>query len=85
MQRLPFISLGIILTMVLMAVFAPWLAPHSPTDQSLPNKLLPPFWEPRGTTEFLLGTDIFGRDVLSRLIYGARVSLIVTGLSLIHI
>ncbi|MFT5389846.1 MAG: peptide/nickel transport system permease protein [Gammaproteobacteria bacterium] len=82
MRRLPLISLGIILTMVFMAVFAPWISPHSPTDQSLPDKLIPPFWEDRGTVKYLLGTDIFGRDVLSRLIYGARVSLIVTAIAL---
>ena len=82
MRRLPLISVGIILTMIFMAVFAPWVAPHSPTDQSLPHKLLPPFWEDRGLLKYPLGTDLFGRDVLSRLIYGARVSLMITGLAL---
>ena len=82
MRRLPLASFAIIGTMVFVAVFAPWLTPHSPIDQSLPNKLLPPFWEEGGTTEYLLGTDIFGRDLLTRLFYGARVSLIVTALAL---
>ncbi len=68
--------------MVFVALFAPWLSPHSPIEQSLPNKLLPPFWQEGGSTEFLLGTDIFGRDVLTRLFYGARVSLLVTALAL---
>ena len=82
MRHLPLASFAIIGTMVFVAVFAPWLTPHSPIDQSLPNKLLPPFWEEGGSTEYLLGTDIFGRDLLTRLFYGARVSLIVTALAL---
>ena len=44
---------------------------------------MPPFWEAKGSTKYILGTDIFGRDVLTRLLYGARISLIVTGLSLL--
>ena len=82
MRQLPIASILIIGAMAFMAIFAPWLTPHSPIDQSLPDKLLPPFWEEGGTTRYLLGTDIFGRDVLTRLFYGARVSLIVTGLAL---
>ena len=82
MRRLPLASFAIIGAMVFVAVFAPWLTPHSPIDQSLPNKLLPPFWEEGGSSEYLLGTDIFGRDLLTRLFYGARVSLIVTALAL---
>ena len=82
MRRLPLASFAIIATMVFVAVFAPWLTPHSPIDQSLPDKLLPPFWEEGGTAKYLLGTDIFGRDLLTRLFYGARVSLIVTALAL---
>ncbi len=83
MRKLPWISLLIIGTMVFMAILAPWLTPHSPIEQSLPEKLLPPFWEEDGSMKYLLGTDIFGRDILTRLIYGARISLIVTGLSLV--
>ncbi|MCY4503986.1 MAG: ABC transporter permease, partial [Alphaproteobacteria bacterium] len=60
MRRLPLVSFAIIGTMIFVAVFAPWLTPHSPIDQSLPDKLLPPFWEEGGSTEYLLGTDIFG-------------------------
>jgi peptide/nickel transport system permease protein len=68
--------------MLLMAVFAPLLAPWSPIDQTLPDKLMPPFWLDGGSTKYVLGTDAFGRDILSRLIYGARVSLIVAVLAL---
>ena len=82
MRRLPWTSLIIIGAMVFMAVFAPVLTPHSPIDQSLADKLKPPFWEEGGSTKYLLGTDIFGRDLLTRLFYGARVSLIVSALAL---
>lgn len=82
MRRLPWIPMLIISTIVIMAVLAPLLAPHDPIDQTLKDKLLPPFWMEGGTTNYLLGTDAFGRDILSRLIYGARVSLLVALLAL---
>lgn len=83
MHQLPWLSFLIIGAMVVAALFAPFLTPHSPIEQSLSDKLLPPFWEARGKAEYILGTDVFGRDVLTRLLYGARVSLIVTALSLV--
>ncbi len=82
MRNLPWIPATIIAVMVIMAIFAPFLAPYSPIDQSLPDKLLPPFWVEGGSTKYILGTDAFGRDMLSRLIYGARVSLLVALLAL---
>ncbi len=63
---------------VVCAIFAPWLAPHSPTEINLSSSLLPPAWGHGGSTNYLLGTDYLGRDVLSRLIYGSRVSLIIS-------
>jgi len=83
MKNLPWTPLVIIVTMLFVAVFAPVIAPHSPIDQTLADKLIPPFWEEGGTTKYLLGTDGFGRDVLSRLLYGARVSMIVSALALL--
>ena len=83
MLRLPWTSLVIILAMVFVAIFAPVLTPHSPIDQTLSDKLLPPFWEEGGSTKYILGTDIFGRDVLTRMFYGARVTLIVPALALL--
>jgi peptide/nickel transport system permease protein len=71
------IGLSIIVVIALAAVFAPLLAPHDPNDQNLISTLLPPIWMPDGDPEFLLGTDSLGRDVLSRLIYGARVAMTV--------
>lgn len=63
-------GLGIILALVLMALFAPWIAPHDPFYQDLGNRL-----QPMGTEGHLLGTDSLGRDILSRLIYGSRITL----------
>jgi peptide/nickel transport system permease protein len=82
MHRPPWIPILIISVMILMAVLAPLLAPYSPIDQTLRDKLLPPFLLEGGSTKYILGTDAFGRDILSRLIYGARVSLIVAFLAL---
>jgi peptide/nickel transport system permease protein len=82
MRRLPWLSVLVIAGMLAMALLAPLLAPHSPIDQTLPDKLLPPVWLEGGSGKYILGTDAFGRDILSRLIYGARVSLIVAALAL---
>ena len=82
MRNAPWIPICIISAMLIMAVFAPLLAPYSPIDQTLPDRLLPPFWLDGGSMKYILGTDAFGRDILSRLIYGARVSLIVAFLAL---
>lgn len=62
---------------VLAGVLAPWLAPYNPQTQALTERLQPPVWQSDGNTTHLLGTDHLGRDVLSRLLYGARVSLLV--------
>lgn len=62
---------------VLIAIFAPLIAPHDPVAQDLTRRLLPPFWHDRSVGEHLLGTDHLGRDYLSRMIYGTRVSLAV--------
>ena len=67
----------VIAIFVLTAFFAPLLSPHDPVDAALYDQLKPPIWAETGTTKNLLGTDDLGRDILSRLIYGARVSLLV--------
>ena len=59
------------------AIFAPFLAPDGENDVDITARMRPPAWEERGTAEHLLGTDEVGRDVLSRVIYGARISFIV--------
>jgi peptide/nickel transport system permease protein len=65
----------LVLLFVLMAIFAPQISPHDPTRGNLRDQLLAPVWEEGGSPEFLLGTDMQGRDLLSRIIYGARISL----------
>jgi peptide/nickel transport system permease protein len=77
-RKVALLGLVIVLLMVVCAVFAPLLAPHNPTTQTLELKLQPPAWMAGGTSQYILGTDHLGRDILSRLIYGARVSLIVS-------
>lgn len=67
----------IILAVVLVAIFAPWIAPYDPYKQNLIARLKPPFWMDGGSLKYLLGTDNYGRDLLSRLIYGSRISLLV--------
>ena len=59
-------------------MFAAYLAPQSPTEGDITQKLIPPIWMERGDWEHPLGTDRFGRDVLSRIIYGSRISLLVS-------
>jgi dipeptide transport system permease protein len=65
------------LFLVLLAIFAPLIAPHAPQAQYRDATLVPPFWQEGGSTAFLLGTDAVGRDILSRLIYGTRYSLFI--------
>jgi peptide/nickel transport system permease protein len=62
---------------VLVGIFAPWLSPHDPAQQNIGNTLMPPFWEAGGSMAHPLGTASLGQDVLSGIIYGARVSLLV--------
>jgi len=81
--RLPWTAFVIITVMLVVAVFAPLIAPHSPTEQSLPDKLKPPAWQEGGSAKHLLGTDLLGRDLFSRLVYGARVSLTVAAFALL--
>src|SRR5690606_39767129 len=71
------IGLVVFAILVLTAIFAPLLAPHDPTHQYRDALLVPPFWQEGGRAEFLLGTDAVGRDMLSRLIYGAQYSLFI--------
>jgi len=60
-----------------LAISANWISPHNPNEQLLERRLLPPAWEDGGSRQHLLGTDHLGRDILSRVIYGSRVSLMV--------
>jgi peptide/nickel transport system permease protein len=77
------IPLTIITLMVTTALLAEFLTPYSATEISLANRLRPPFWERGGSLSHPLGTDPMGRDLLTRMIYGARVSLVVALLALL--
>ena len=70
-NKTSWIGLGLFLFVVILALAAPWVAPHDPLRQSLLNRLQPP------SETFWLGTDVYGRDILSRLIWGARISLMI--------
>ena len=74
-------GLVIIAVFVLTAVFAPYISPYDPVDASLYDQLKPPVWHENGAWKNILGTDDLGRDILSRIIWGARVSLIVAVVS----
>lgn len=76
-DRAGFVGALFLLVIVLAAIFAPFVAPHDPTAQSVADRLVGPAWTDGGSWEHALGTDNLGRDVLSRLIYGTRVSLLV--------
>lgn len=67
----------LILIVVLSAVLAPIIAPYSPNKQDIYRRLKPPAWQPKGSVEHILGTDQLGRDLFSRIVYGAQISLII--------
>ena len=79
-SRLALLGLAIVILVVLLSLAAPILAPHDPEFVDIRNRLKPPVWSDEGSSLHLLGTDNLGRDILSRLLYGSRVSLFV-GLS----
>jgi len=75
--EMPLIPMMILVLIALVAIFANQLAPHNPEVGALTARFKPPFWLKGGSYQYLLGTDQLGRDVLSRLIFGARVSMVV--------
>lgn len=76
-QKLPWIPIVILGALIFTALAVPWLLPFSPTKVILPERLIPPSWMPGGVPEHILGTDSLGRDLLTRIFYGARISLLV--------
>jgi peptide/nickel transport system permease protein len=82
LRRWPILPIMVLVGLVITGVFAPALAPHDPLYQSLSARNTPPFWLEEGSLEHPLGADHVGRDILSRVIHGARVSLLVVSISL---
>jgi peptide/nickel transport system permease protein len=83
-KRIPWFSIGIILfVLVLPAIFADLITTHDPLRGVLADRLTPPFWMDGGSWTYPLGTDKQGRDILTRIIYGARISLTVSSLTIV--
>ncbi len=78
----PIIPGTVLFILAAIAIFTPWIAPHEPLASSIRNRLAPPAWYETGTSNYILGADTVGRDVLSRLMYGARISLLVAAVAL---
>ncbi len=76
-NRLVLVALGVLALLLVCTIFAPWIAPVDPLEQVLKARLRPPIWDARGLSPYYLGTDRLGRDVLSNIIFGLRVSLLI--------
>ena len=81
-RRWPVIPAMIIVALITVAIFAPLLAPKDPERSSLRDRHNPPMWMEGGSSEYILGTDFVGSDILSRIIYGARISLLIASIVL---
>ena len=81
-RRWPVVPILILAVLLIAAIFAPTLAPHDPIKQNLRSRLAPPMWAEEGTTTNILGADHVGRDILSRIIHGARISVTVVVIGL---
>ncbi len=77
LRRLPWFAIIVLATLAFVAIFAPLVSPHNPYAVDLPNRLKPPAWQPGGDWTNVIGTDTLGRDLLTRIFFGARVSLVV--------
>ena len=81
-RRWPVVPIMILVVLLIAAIFAPALAPHDPIKQNLRSRLAPPAWAEEGTTTNILGADHVGRDIFSRIIHGARISVTVVVIGL---
>ena len=81
-RRAPILPIFFLLVVIFAGVFADWIAPDNPRRGDLRVRMSPPAWQSGGSTDHMLGTDHLGRDILSRVIHGARISLIVAGVTL---
>lgn len=76
-DRMAFLGLSIVAVVVFSSIFAEAISPHDPTAVNISQRLMPPAWDAEGSMEYPLGTDQLGRDILSRIIYGSRISLMI--------
>ena len=74
-RRYPVLPVMIAIGLAVMAIFAPWVAPNHPLESELDKLAAPPVWQEGGTWDYVLGADKIGRDLLSRIIHGSRISL----------
>ena len=81
-RRWPVVPIFILAVLLIAAIFAPALAPHDPIKQNLRSRLAPPMWAEEGSSTNVLGADHVGRDILSRIIHGARISVTVVVIGL---
>ena len=82
LRRWPLLPLAMLLLVVFAGLFAPWIAPEDPRKGDLRARMVPPAWLEGGSVEHLLGTDHLGRDIFSRIVHGARISLVVAAVTL---
>ncbi len=80
-NRAAVVGFIVVVLLLLTAIFAPIVAPYSPNIQNLADRLIPPMWDAKGVSSHILGTDDFGRDLFSRIIFGSRISLMVGAIS----
>ena len=81
-RQYPVIPLAILTGLIVLGVFAPVLAPRDPLRGNIRERFIPPAWSEEGSYDHFLGTDHTGRDIWSRIMYGARISLMVVAISL---
>ena len=82
-RRYPLFPIVLLLVVLIIpAIFADWIAPHDPKLGTLSTRLLPPAWMEGGDPQYILGTDRVGRDILSRVMHGARVSVVIAGIAI---
>ena len=80
-NRAALVGFIIVMLIILTAIFAPIVAPYPPDIQNLSDRLIPPMWDAKGVSSHILGTDDFGRDLFSRIVFGSRISLMVGAIS----
>ncbi|MCF6172768.1 MAG: ABC transporter permease subunit [Campylobacteraceae bacterium] len=80
-NRAAVVGFIVVIILLLTAMFAPFVAPYKPDIQNLSDRLIPPMWDAKGVMNHVLGTDDFGRDLFSRIIFGSRISLMVGAIS----